>query len=113
VQMDLEWTAVKNILPTARGLRGFKNPKPDYFETFDTMEYPSNALKNLNWSLSPCQSHSIAMPIFCVEFKSLEKDTRKTIMQAAHDGAIMVHAAWERHKSMEKPAHDFYEKTRL
>lgn len=112
VQMDLEWTAARNKLPTAEGLQGFQNPKPDYFETFNQMKYPFRALNDLNWSLSPCLLHPIAMPIFCVEFKSPEKGLLNGIKQAAHDGAVMVHAAWDRHKFMKRPANEFIGKTK-
>jgi hypothetical protein len=110
VQMDLPWTAVKDNFTA---VKGFTDPKPDYFEAFDDGEYPPKALDALGWSLLPCPLHPITMPTLCIEFKAPDNcGLRNADAQAAHDGAVMVHAQWERHKYMKKPAQDFFGKTK-
>jgi hypothetical protein len=107
-QMDIEWTRIKDEFDTNKEL---PNPKPDYFECFSIDQYPKEALNALSWSIKP-SVHPIAIPTFCVEFKGPEKSTRNAQAQAAYDGAIMVNAAWEIHKSMKRPAREVLGKTK-
>jgi hypothetical protein len=108
MHMDLEWTAIKPKFATNLEL---PKPKPDYFEAFRITEFHPTGVKALAWRLQP-SSHFFAMPTLCVEFKGPGGNASSARLQAANDGAVMVEAAWDVHKYMKRPAHEFLGQTK-
>ena len=103
--LDLQWTEVESPLST-----NICDPKPDRAEGFLKSEYPVSARENLGAALAPTQ-YKLAMPRLCVEFKGPDGKLQVAKKQCAYDGAIMVEAACEIQKYMNKDLADLFDTT--
>jgi hypothetical protein len=102
---SFEWTEVEGPITARIG-----NAKPDITESYRLRKYPQQAIDNLGAALAPT-SHAMGMPTFAVEAKSIEKGIMNAELQCAYDGAIMVDAARNIHKSLGKGFNSFWTTT--
>jgi hypothetical protein len=86
---------------------GLSDAMPDISEGWRVAHYPEEAVVALESSLAPCQ-YSMAMPVFCAEWKGPGGTMACARKQAAYDGALMVEAAYEVHKFMGKAKDEFF-----
>lgn len=103
MHMDIEWALIRPNFDIDKELT---NLKPDYFEAFHIDLYPIKVQEDLGHFVKP-SIHPFAIPSLCIEFKGPRKGKNQVAAQVAHDGAVMLDAAWEIHQFMDKPARDF------
>lgn len=102
---NLEWTEVDALVTNRIG-----NAKPDITESYRLRKYPQQSIDDLGAALAPT-SHTMAMPTFAVEAKSIEKGIMEAELQCAYDGAIMVDAARRAHESLGNELGPFWKTT--
>ena len=102
---NFEWTEVDAPVTDRIG-----NAKPDITESYRLRKYPQQSIDDLGAALAPT-SHTMAMPTFAVEAKSIEKGIMNAELQCAYDGAIMVDAARRTHESLGNELDSFWETT--
>lgn len=109
MHMDILWTKIKEMIDDKGKL---PIPKPNYFESFHKHDYPEEAQNALGAFIAP-SGQPIAIPSLCVEFKSPYYGTAyNALTHAAYDGAMMILASWKIHNYLNKPAADFFGRTK-